>query len=123
MLELTRCVADRREFLRISQAVGMGFLIMGVIGYIVKLSTHPPFPVRLGGYIVDEFVSCSSYPREQHFGRWCIDVKESKYEGALGNACQRAEEAERYLVGWRKAEQDHNLAAASFRTDMSQYLA
>lgn len=31
-------IADRREFLRISQAVGMGFLIMGVIGYIVKLS-------------------------------------------------------------------------------------
>lgn len=30
--------ADRREFLRISQAVGMGFLIMGVIGYVVKLS-------------------------------------------------------------------------------------
>lgn len=31
--------ADKREFLRISQAVGMGFLIMGVIGYVVKLST------------------------------------------------------------------------------------
>ena len=31
-------VADKREFLRISQAVGMGFLIMGVIGYVVKLS-------------------------------------------------------------------------------------
>lgn len=31
-------IADRREFLRISQAVGMGFLIMGVIGYVVKLS-------------------------------------------------------------------------------------
>ena len=37
---LTACVvADKREFLRISQAVGMGFLIMGVIGYVVKLST------------------------------------------------------------------------------------
>ncbi|KAK5111876.1 hypothetical protein LTR62_004608 [Meristemomyces frigidus] len=37
---ITRCSKpDRREFLRISQAVGMGFLIMGVIGYIVKLST------------------------------------------------------------------------------------
>jgi hypothetical protein len=36
--------ADRREFLRISQAVGMGFLIMGVIGYIVKLSTLSPYP-------------------------------------------------------------------------------
>ena len=37
-LGLTMRTADKREFLRISQAVGMGFLIMGVIGYIVKLS-------------------------------------------------------------------------------------
>jgi hypothetical protein len=29
---------DKREFLKISQAVGVGFLVMGVIGYIVKLS-------------------------------------------------------------------------------------
>ncbi|KAK4555204.1 hypothetical protein LTR86_007500 [Recurvomyces mirabilis] len=39
---ITRCSKpDRREFLRISQAVGMGFLIMGVIGYVVKLSESP----------------------------------------------------------------------------------
>lgn len=31
--------ADKREFLKISQAVGVGFLVMGTIGYIVKLST------------------------------------------------------------------------------------
>jgi len=37
-LTCTPLTADKREFLRISQAVGMGFLIMGVIGYIVKLS-------------------------------------------------------------------------------------
>jgi len=30
-------VADQREFLKICQAVGMGFLVMGVIGYVVKL--------------------------------------------------------------------------------------
>jgi hypothetical protein len=36
-------IADKREFLRISQAVGMGFLIMGVIGYIVKLSKFLEF--------------------------------------------------------------------------------
>ena len=36
---LTIYIADKREFLRISQAVGLGFLIMGVIGYVVKLST------------------------------------------------------------------------------------
>ena len=38
------CIADRREFLRIGQAVGMGFLIMGVIGYVVKLSESLPRP-------------------------------------------------------------------------------
>ena len=31
---------DKREFLKISQAVGVGFLVMGVIGYIVKLSMY-----------------------------------------------------------------------------------
>ena len=36
---LNRCTKpDQREFLKISQAVGVGFVIMGVIGYIVKLS-------------------------------------------------------------------------------------
>ncbi|CCC10702.1 putative protein translocase subunit [Sordaria macrospora k-hell] len=30
---------DRREFMKISQAVGVGFLIMGAVGYLVKLST------------------------------------------------------------------------------------
>jgi len=30
--------ADRREFIKISQAVGFGFLIMGAIGYVIKLS-------------------------------------------------------------------------------------
>ncbi|KAK5006219.1 hypothetical protein LTR28_006754, partial [Elasticomyces elasticus] len=35
---LNRCTKpDRREFIKISQAVGVGFLVMGVIGYIVKL--------------------------------------------------------------------------------------
>jgi protein translocase SEC61 complex gamma subunit len=35
---LTNSKPDKREFLKISQAVGVGFLVMGVIGYIVKLS-------------------------------------------------------------------------------------
>ena len=52
-LNLLTCVlsttADKREFLRISQAVGMGFLIMGVIGYIVKLSkSRNPFSLCAG---------------------------------------------------------------------------
>jgi protein transport protein SEC61 subunit gamma-like protein len=47
MLSFLFATADKREFLRISQAVGMGFLIMGVIGYIVKLSKS-----------LDIFLSC-----------------------------------------------------------------
>ncbi|MBE3045493.1 hypothetical protein IMZ48_23695 [Candidatus Bathyarchaeota archaeon] len=31
-----------KEFLRLCQAVGVGFLIMGAVGYIVKLSTSSP---------------------------------------------------------------------------------
>ena len=39
---LNRCTKpDRREFLKISQAVGVGFVIMGTIGYIVKLGMRP----------------------------------------------------------------------------------
>lgn len=34
----TLTIADKREFLKISQAVGFGFLIMGAIGYFIKLS-------------------------------------------------------------------------------------
>jgi preprotein translocase subunit Sss1 len=32
----------QREFIKISQAVGVGFLIMGVIGYVVKLIHSTP---------------------------------------------------------------------------------
>lgn len=40
--KLTYLPADKREFLKISQAVGVGFIVMGVIGYIVKLSALRP---------------------------------------------------------------------------------
>ncbi|RMY60892.1 hypothetical protein D0862_00061 [Hortaea werneckii] len=55
---ITRCskrqlycnkASDKREFLRISQAVGMGFLIMGVIGYVVKLIHIPVNNILVGG--------------------------------------------------------------------------
>ncbi|KAI4165161.1 MAG: hypothetical protein LQ342_001029 [Letrouitia transgressa] len=36
---MNRCAKpDRREFVRISQAVGIGFVVMGAIGYLVKLT-------------------------------------------------------------------------------------
>ena len=37
---INRCTKpDRAEFLKISQAIGIGFVIMGTIGFIVKLGT------------------------------------------------------------------------------------
>ena len=38
---LTSKTADQKEFIKVCQAVGVGFLIMGATGYLVKLSTCP----------------------------------------------------------------------------------
>ncbi|WFD29363.1 hypothetical protein MSPP1_000372 [Malassezia sp. CBS 17886] len=39
---LQRCTKpDRKEFLQICRAVGTGFVVMGIIGYLVKL-VHIP---------------------------------------------------------------------------------
>lgn len=35
------CIADKKEFIQISKAVGIGFVVMGVIGYIVKIIHIP----------------------------------------------------------------------------------
>jgi hypothetical protein len=51
---LTFSIADRREFIKISQAVGVGFLVMGAVGYLVKLSES------LIGFGVSVCISCSS---------------------------------------------------------------
>ncbi|KAG8408190.1 hypothetical protein J3459_018058 [Metarhizium acridum] len=32
---------DKKEFAKICQAVGTGFVVMGVVGYVVKLSMRP----------------------------------------------------------------------------------
>ncbi|EGS18155.1 uncharacterized protein CTHT_0061700 [Thermochaetoides thermophila DSM 1495] len=40
---------DRREFIKISQAVGVGFLIMGAVGYFVKLIHVPLNNILVGG--------------------------------------------------------------------------
>lgn len=48
-LTLSTPPADRREFIKISQAVGMGFLIMGAIGYVIKLIHIPVNNILVGG--------------------------------------------------------------------------
>ncbi|KAH8820725.1 hypothetical protein F5884DRAFT_660571 [Xylogone sp. PMI_703] len=40
---------DRAEFTKISQAVGVGFLVMGAVGFIVKLIHIPLNQVLVGG--------------------------------------------------------------------------
>ncbi|KZZ87696.1 translocase SEC61 complex gamma subunit [Ascosphaera apis ARSEF 7405] len=50
MLFINKCTKpDKKEFLKISQAVGMGFLIMGAIGYIIKLIHIPVNNILVGG--------------------------------------------------------------------------
>ncbi|KEY69845.1 hypothetical protein S7711_08986 [Stachybotrys chartarum IBT 7711] len=39
---------DRKEFIKISQAVGVGFIVMGAIGYILKLIHIPLNNILVG---------------------------------------------------------------------------
>lgn len=40
--------ADQKEFLRLCQAVGLGFLVMGAVGYFVKLIHIPVNNILVG---------------------------------------------------------------------------
>ncbi|KAL9618018.1 MAG: hypothetical protein Q9160_007207 [Pyrenula sp. 1 TL-2023] len=47
---MNRCTKpDRREFLRLCQAIAVGFLIMGAIGYFIKLIHIPVNNILVGG--------------------------------------------------------------------------
>ncbi|KAK7515564.1 translocation complex subunit Sss1 [Phyllosticta citricarpa] len=49
-LFINRCTKpDKREFIKISQAVGIGFVVMGAIGYLVKLVHIPVNNILVGG--------------------------------------------------------------------------
>ncbi|KAG6311112.1 hypothetical protein E4U44_004664 [Claviceps purpurea] len=41
--------ADQKEFTKICQAVGTGFVVMGVVGYVVKLIHIPINQILVGG--------------------------------------------------------------------------
>ncbi|KAA8913284.1 hypothetical protein FN846DRAFT_930443 [Sphaerosporella brunnea] len=46
---INRCTKpDKREFLQISRAVGVGFIVMGTIGYVVKLIHIPINNILVG---------------------------------------------------------------------------
>lgn len=60
-------IADKREFIKISQAVGIGFVIMGVIGFIVKLSKATKLSIyKLNTLLLTELPP-SPYPSQQYF--------------------------------------------------------
>ncbi|KAG7118537.1 protein transport protein Sec61 subunit gamma like [Verticillium longisporum] len=47
---MRRCTKpDRAEYQKLAQAVGVGFLIMGAVGYIVKLIHIPVNNILVGG--------------------------------------------------------------------------
>ncbi|KAH6675017.1 hypothetical protein B0J14DRAFT_588724 [Halenospora varia] len=47
---LNRCQKPNRlEYTKISQAVGVGFLVMGFVGYVVKLIHIPVNNILVGG--------------------------------------------------------------------------
>ena len=72
---INRCTKpDRQEFLKISQAIGVGFVIMGTIGFIVKLGkcarcAGPQLPgTRRRRSQVTNDRSCSAHTCQQHIG-------------------------------------------------------
>ena len=75
-------LADRREFIKISQAVGMGFLIMGAIGYFIKLS-ECPLPYCVCGFRVSR--NCESemeydpWEEEHYADRKCAVLSSEKH--------------------------------------------
>ncbi|KKA27297.1 hypothetical protein TD95_003143 [Thielaviopsis punctulata] len=47
---MRRCTKpDQKEFLKLCQAVGVGFLIMGAVGFLVKLIHIPVNNILVGG--------------------------------------------------------------------------
>ncbi|KAI1328630.1 hypothetical protein F5Y16DRAFT_409580 [Xylariaceae sp. FL0255] len=47
---INRCTKpDKSEYIKICQAVGVGFVVMGAIGYLVKLIHIPVNNVLVGG--------------------------------------------------------------------------
>ena len=73
--------------MRISQAVGMGFLIMGVIGYVVKLSESTRFQ-RCCSVECDSRLTggCSTHPGKQHLGWRRISGDRPRKQRSLGDA-------------------------------------
>lgn len=81
--ELTRTspIADGKEFTKICQAVGTGFVIMGVVGYVVKLSTAPLLRMRA----VPRLTWQSSHPHQPNPRGWRVGHRSVCESAALRN--------------------------------------
>ncbi|KAF3151263.1 Sec61p translocation complex subunit [Orbilia oligospora] len=57
---VNRCTKpDRKEFLKISQAVAIGFICMGAIGFVVKLSMLPLNHIHYTTSRIHQFLTVS----------------------------------------------------------------
>jgi len=89
---INRCTKpDQREFIKISQAVGIGFIVMGTIGYFVKLSKLVLARSRdLARFVEGQTLTVwlhSSHPRKQHISGRRMSVKdfEASWVARYGN--------------------------------------
>ncbi len=94
MLTVVGCAADRKEFIKISQAIAMGFVAMGTVGFVVKLSMSPCPSARIGApYGKNEMVAncCSSHPHQQHPRRCRLSDENEVSERAMVESKTRLE--------------------------------
>jgi protein translocase SEC61 complex gamma subunit len=127
----THSKPDKREFLKIGQAVGVGFLVMGVIGYIVKLSKYPLlYPAERREEKKRELMKSkthSSHPCQQHSRRWRIKVLPAHTRPSffsislLPFSTKRHRREQRAIIPFRKIRQ--KTARYLFATHLSKYFS
>lgn len=76
-------VADRREFIKISQAVGIGFVVMGAIGSCSSRAREMAMLISVVGYVVK--LSGFMFPCYKAFIRSHINDFSSLHEGLLAD--------------------------------------
>lgn len=85
-------IADYKEFTKISQAVGVGFVVMGVIGFIVKLSTF----VNSQPIHKPKLIFLSPYTCQQHISVRIMQPIPLKHHASVGNP---ASDFTDYIIG------------------------
>jgi hypothetical protein len=85
------CLADQKEFLKLCQAVGIGFGVMGAVGFVVKLSAFLPPPLCIHSVFQKANLSifCSTHssqrpPRRLSIKK-CLLLIDGVFEFGKGN--------------------------------------